>query len=297
MAVETFGPAPLPSFVIIGAPGCATRWLRFNLDRHPEIFAPPRFDRCPPLFLFDEERLNGDGLRAYRREFVGWRGEPIVGALEPRCMLKQTRTEAEGRPLPAQEGVSFQLADPNAAGLVVRQLAEPQETARRMLIAMPDCRLVLMVRNPIDRLEVDFRHAVELGKLPPDADLAAMLNAFDLRLVNLDIYAGGMYSEPIDEFRQRFGDQLLVQFYDDVVTDPAGVYRTVLEHVGASPDFVPPDLERVRYGPHDTSPAVRLGPKDRQKLYDFAYRVQVSALEKRLGRDLSAWDPTYEAVA
>ena len=34
-------PAPHPTFVIIGAKRAATRWLRFNLDRHPDICAPP----------------------------------------------------------------------------------------------------------------------------------------------------------------------------------------------------------------------------------------------------------------
>ena len=61
MSVEKLGLPPLPSFVIIGAPGCATRWLRFNLDRHPEIYAPPRFGRAEPAFLFDDERLTWRG--------------------------------------------------------------------------------------------------------------------------------------------------------------------------------------------------------------------------------------------
>jgi hypothetical protein len=272
MAAPKLGLPPLPSFVIIGAPGCATRWLRFNLDRHPEIYAPPRFGRPPPWFLFHDERLNGEELIAYRREFSGWTGEPIVGALEPRCMIKQTRPDVESGPL-----------------------TDPVETARRMFRAIPDCKLVLMVRNPIDRIEVDFRRAVELGKLPPDADLATMLAVFDVRLVNLDIYAGGMYSEPIDAFTKRFGDRLLVQFHDDVVAEPHALYRRVLEHVGASPDFVPPELERVRYHPHDTTPDVQLSPEVRLALYDFAYRTQVTDLEEATGRDLSVWDPAIEA--
>ena len=152
-----------------------------------------------------------------------------------------------------------------------------------------------MVRNPIDRLEVDFRRAVERGDLPLDADLAAMFSVFDLRLVNLDIYAGGMYTEAIEAFRHWFGDRLLVQFYDDVVDDPSSVYRTVLEHVGASTDFVPDELDRVLYEPHDTSPAVRLSQAARLALFDFAYRTQVEELEKLTGRDLSAWNPRVEA--
>ncbi len=276
MSVEKLGLPPLPSFVIIGAPGCATRWLRFNLDRHPEIYAPPRFARAEPAFLFHDERLNGEELIAYRRGFTGWGGEPLIGALEPRCMIRQTRPSPED-------------------GTVGEPLTVPLATAARMSRGMPECRFVLMVRNPIDRLEADFRRAVERGAFRLDADLPAMLSEFDLRLVNLDIYAGGMYTEAIEAFRGRFGENLLVQFYDDVVDDPVSVYRSVLDHIGASTDFVPDDLDRVRYEPHDTVPAVQLSQKDRVALFDFAYRTQVADLEKLTGRDLSGWIPGLEA--
>ena len=32
---------PLPTFLIIGADKSATRWLRVNLNEHPDVFAPP----------------------------------------------------------------------------------------------------------------------------------------------------------------------------------------------------------------------------------------------------------------
>ena len=32
---------PFPSFFLIGAERCGVRWLRFNLDQHPDICAPP----------------------------------------------------------------------------------------------------------------------------------------------------------------------------------------------------------------------------------------------------------------
>lgn len=277
MPVAKLGLPPLPSFVIIGAPGCATRWLRFNLDRHPEIYAPPRFGRAEPGFLFYDEELNGEGLIAYRRGFVGWGGEPILGALEPRCMIRQTRPSFED-------------------GSVGEPLTEPVATAARMARGMPECRFVLMVRNPVDRLEVAFRRAVELGQLPLDSDLPSMLAAIDLRLISLDIYAGGMYSEAILAFRNRFGDdRLLIQFYDDVVEDPGRVYRNVLEHIGASPDFVPPELDRVRYESHDTAPEVHLSDEDRARLYAFPYRQQIEDLEQLTGRDLSSWKPDLGA--
>ena len=31
----------LPTFIVIGAQKCATRWLRINLGQHPQIFTAP----------------------------------------------------------------------------------------------------------------------------------------------------------------------------------------------------------------------------------------------------------------
>jgi hypothetical protein len=280
---------PLPSMMIIGASGCATRWLRFNLDRHPEICAPPRFRHPPPGFLFDDDRMTGPELRAYRRQFVGWDGEPVVVALEPECMLRKTRfriaatsTDATAAPRPD-----------------IEVLADPKDTSPRMLRAMPDVRLVLMVRNPLDRIEIAFRRAVQRGDLPPDADLGASSDEFFYRLVNLDLFAGGMYAHAILHYREKLGaDQLLVQFYDDVVDDPASVYRAVLEHAGASPDFVPDGLDRVLYDMHELhEPApTRLSHEERRTMFDFAYRTQVELLEEMTGRDLSHWDPAVGAT-
>ena len=279
---------PLPSLVIIGASGCATRWLRFNLDRHPEIYAPPRFSHPPPGFLFDDDLITGPELRAYRRQYAGWDGEPIVAALEPECMLRKTRFRLD-RGSPTDEASRDRRPD-------IEILADPKDTARRMLRAMPDARLVLMVRNPIDRVETAFRRAVQRGDLPPDADLAESSDEFFYRMVNLDLLAGGMYAHAILHYREKFDpDQLLVQFYDDVVDDPVSVYRAVVEHAGLSSDFVPDGLDRVLYDLHDPTPSP-LSPEERRTMYDLAYRTQVELLEEFTGRDLSHWDPAVGAA-
>lgn len=179
------------------------------------------------------------------------------------------------------------------SSLELTALNEPRQTARRMERALGDAKFVLMVRNPVDRFEVGFRRAVELGQLPPDADLHEMFNRFDISLVDLDLFAAGMYADAIRAFQERFGDRLLVQFYDDVVADPASVYRAVLEHVGASTEFVPEGLDRVLYEPHATAPSsVPLGLEDRLAVFELAYRNQVADLEQLTDRDLSAWIPS-----
>jgi hypothetical protein len=258
---------PLPSFMIIGNPCCGTRWLRHNLDQHPDVHAPPRTGKEPTPWLFDDDRRRASDLRTYRREFVDWAGEPLLGVCEPTAMVKQWR--------PGQ-------VDPPPH--------EPVHVARRIAGEVPDVRLVAIVREPIERLEAGFRWMVEHGELPRDADPGEMLTSFDPRVIELDLIAGSAYADCVREFIVRFGEQLLVVFFEDLRDDPAGVYQRVLSHIGASTDFVPDGIERVLFRPHETVPVRRLTTEERETIYRGWYVASVRELEELTGRDLSSWD-------
>jgi uncharacterized protein (TIGR03086 family) len=94
---------------------------------------------------------------------------------------------------------------------------------------------------------------------------------------------------------------LLVLLHDDMTQDPQRVYNRALMHIGASMDFVPPDLSRVVFSnrseagePLEASIGQHeLSTDERQRLYAY-FRNDVDALEKMIGRDLSRWDPGGE---
>ena len=73
----------LPTFVIIGAQKCATRWLRMNLGKHPDIYTA----RSELAFWNTEKRVERLGLDWYRHQFEGRKGEPIVGEATPGYMI------------------------------------------------------------------------------------------------------------------------------------------------------------------------------------------------------------------
>ena len=66
---------PLPTFLIIGAQKSATRWLRFNLGLHPDVYVAP----SEIEFFNNRNRYNDLGVSWYRAQFEGSAGEPIVG--------------------------------------------------------------------------------------------------------------------------------------------------------------------------------------------------------------------------
>jgi hypothetical protein len=116
---------------------------------------------------------------------------------------------------------------------------------------------------------------------PPDRD-------------RLGIIAGGWYAASLEPYRERFGDHLLILVHDDIDDDPRGAYDAALVHVGAEPDFVPPELERVRFS-YQQEPSSEPGRRpltleQRREIWEY-FADDVAKLEKMLARDLSLWEP------
>jgi sulfotransferase family protein len=249
---------PLPTFVIVGAQKSATRWLRLNLGLHPDVFAAT----AELEFFNNGDRYREQGTDWYREQFAGWQGEAIVGEATPGYMFWRHR---------------------------------PAVVAERMAETLPDVRLIATLRNPIDRAQSAMVHHIEGGSLAGNSVLVDLVKQTPPDRDPLGIIAGGWYAASLEPYRARFGDQLLIVLHDDVDDDPRGVYDTALVHIGAAPDFVPPEFDRVRFS-HQVRPSAEPGRRplaldERRELWGY-FADDVEKLEKMTGRDLSLWDPT-----
>ncbi|MFM7224338.1 MAG: hypothetical protein ACKO1Y_02720 [Actinomycetota bacterium] len=249
---------PKPNFVIIGAQKSATRWLRVNLGRHPEMFTVAR-----ELHYWN----GGDAAGAlrpitwYRKQFAGWSGEPFLGEATPGYMIWRHT---------------------------------PARTALRMRIGIPNARLIALLRNPIDRAQSALNHHARRFRIPPGARLVDVLRERQpLTLDRLCLATGGWYASSLHPFRQGFGDQLLVVLHDDVVAEPVRVYETAVAHIGAGSGFVPDTIGRVVFSGSPSGGPTRSGlsVEDRVAVWPY-FREEVVRLEEFLDRDLSQWDPT-----
>ncbi len=243
---------PLPNFVIVGAQLCATRWLRSNLEKHPEVYLPS-FELGFFENRLDMRRL---GLRWYRDQFAAWDREPLVGEASPTYLsLKH----------------------------------QPTEVAERIDDTLPDVRVIAIVRQPVDRMYSAMLQYIKRGNLPPDTDLFELIRDRDPVLEHIDLLGASLYSQAIHRYRRRFGERLLVLFYDDVCDRPGEVYSAVLRHIGAS-DFEPPDLDRVLFSSRHSVRANELTEHQHRVLYRL-FRRDVEELQALTGRDLAHWYP------
>jgi hypothetical protein len=244
---------PLPTFIVIGAERAATRWLRNNLSVHPEVHLP--WSTAPHF----AERNERGGLRGYRLQF---------------------------------RDAGDALAIGQVATSYLRATNVPRNVAERIAAAIPDVRLVAILRQPVDRMVSAHRDHVIHGRIAPKTALFDLVRSGHPDVEAFDLVGGGRYAANLYSYRRRFGDRLLVVFTDDIRDDPAKVYDQVLRHIGVSTDFVPPHLERVLYSNAASrwASSSELDDEQRRILY-MLYRRDVEELESMTGRYLPAWDP------
>jgi hypothetical protein len=266
---STDRPSPLPTFLIIGAQKSATRWLRSNLGRHPDVHVAPA-----EVGYFNNRRRLAEGPDWYRSQFRGWQGEPCIGEACPSYL--------------------FWPDDPERIAGAIHDL-------------VPDVRLLAILRNPIDRADSALLHHIARGRLPRTTTLVGHARDVDPEADPLGIVSGGWYAASLEPYLETFGEQLLVLLHDDLAVDVVGLYRRSAQHVGADPGHVPSGLdavvrsnrvsllERVRTGRSVRRRAPRrpLTGTDRRAMFAY-YRDDVARLETMIGRDLSAWDPARD---
>jgi hypothetical protein len=250
--------APLPTFLIIGAQKSATRWLRYNLGLHPDVYAAD----VEVSFFNDGKRFNELGPDWYRAQFAAWNGEAVVGEATPGYMFWRHR---------------------------------PAVVAPRINEVVPNARLIAILRNPIDRAHSAMLHHIAHEKLPADVDLLELVRSTPPERDPLGIVSGGWYAESLEPFFDIFGDQLLVVLHDDISADARSLYLQALRHVGATADAIPADLDEVRYAYRqrrgvDASSTKTMTLDERRALYEY-FAADIAKLEKMLERDLTRWSP------
>ncbi len=191
----------LPDFLVIGAPKAGTTALHAALAGHPQLYMSPVKE--PKFFLTDgppPRRGGGPGDVPTWREHV-WERD-------------QYEALFSGRPAGALAGEStpFYLHD--------------LEAQRRIRKLIPDAKLIVTVRDPVERAHSNWTHLWSAG-LEPIHDLLRACEAEPRRVEAgwsaFWHYVGlGKYGEQLEHLFTLFPrDQVLVLRYRDIVDFPA----------------------------------------------------------------------------
>ena len=144
-----------------------------------------------------------------------------------------------------------------------------------LTLAAPQARLIVMVRDPVERFRSGMAHERRQGRAVTDAVVA-------------DAVARGFYHRALTHWGALARpDRLLVLQYEQCAQDPAGQLARTYRFLGIDDAFVPPDLRRpVGVTTNDKA---EMADDARQRLVD-AYRSDVAALAEQFPHlDLGLW--------
>jgi hypothetical protein len=236
-----------PSFVGIGGQRCGTtRWFDLIIA-HPEVVHPPL---TKELDYFDRFYAGGftDTHTSEYHDYFPRDGNRKVGEWSPLYLC---------------------------APWVPRLLAK----------AAPDARLLVLLRDPIERYLSGLQH---------DAGLAREHGAPMSELAPLEAFMRGFYHAKLTRFLTYFDrSQLLVLQYERCVAEPAGELRRTFEFLELEDVGFQPDVEAH---PHRQPQKPALDENARES-YVEAYHDDVLALKRDFPQiDLSLW-PNFAHLA
>ena len=188
-------------------------------------------------------------------------------------------------------------------------LLTPQRirTVRRLV---PDARLLLTIRNPVDRAwsgarRIMSRVAQKMGigfEDIPDAEFERFFEqewayrprsaAAVARMMNAaGAYTPGMlqghYTRAIDQWLEHFPEeQLLVIFFEEIAADPVGLMAKICEHIGA-----PSDLDWGNFNLSETvnkNPEHEIPERFRRFLTDL-YAEEMKRLKRQYESQTAQW--------
>jgi hypothetical protein len=274
-------PPILPNFFIAGAPKSGTTSLYHYLDQHPEIYMSPVKE---PNYFASEIRMEhfSEGLRPRAEQDVAPLRAYLAGPLREKRFgglitewsdyLKLFR-DAAGRKAIGEASVCYLWSE---------------SAARNIRRSIPDARVILVLRNPVEMVFSMYLHSVRsLGKRHTFREAIAL--GLEQRAGKIDFFHPfldmGLYHQQVKRYLETFPEeQIRIYLYQQYQAQPERMLADIFSFLRVDPAFSPNLSKRyLEAGVPDL-----IDPADRAFLIEF-YRDDISKLASLLKRDLSSW--------
>lgn len=217
-----------PDFLLVGPQRTGTTWLHSNLSQHPQIFMPKRKE----IYYFNTLNLP-DHVKHRTNDLAWYLSYFYPGPL--RYLSDQFRCRRDfGEPF-----------RPLVRGEATSSLAAmPQELIREVVRLNPDIKVVILVRNPIERA---WSHA-KLGLLRrPGRRLNEVpAEEFDRFFHNQYEIDCGHVTKILANWSEALRDgNLFIGNYEDVGNRPHALLTMLFEFLGVKvgQDYIPQQVE------------------------------------------------------
>ncbi|BBM72323.1 sulfotransferase family protein [Rhodothermus marinus] len=210
----------LPNFLIIGAQKCGTSYFAAKLAQHPQVYV------CPgEVHFFDRAENYARGVEWYASLFEQGAGKRAIGEKTPDYLC------------PVDVSLRSVISE-------------------RIHALLPDARLIVLVRNPVDRAESHINHLIRTHRISPFVSPDEVLfGRYRYLGEKYAILEKGFYFKYISDFLKYYREErILVLIFEKYVRDDVrrGLQK-VCSFIGVDSDFEFKYLDHIenayiRYG-------------------------------------------------
>lgn len=189
-------------FIVIGGQKCGSTYIHTVINQHPDVQMP-----MGESAHFESPDYENGGLKQLEQLLSKLDQTKKIGIKRPNYLCKA-------------------------------------EVVDRIYNFDKDMKLIVILRNPIDRLKSSYFHRMNYGVSPIlplnegiDKLLQGKLKKKYPRTEELIEF--GYYAKYLKEYIKKFGDKLLILFYDDLVKDKLGTIKKCYSFLELDDKFVP----------------------------------------------------------
>jgi len=179
-------------FIGVGPPKTSTTWIADNLRKHPDVFIPKQKE----IHYFNEFQ------------------NPIY---------QNVRNHYRDKPIDWYHSF-FKGANPNQkVGEFTVLYFESENCAQDIFSYNPNVKIIISLRNPIDKALSFFQFAIQKGIYSPKTIFEDLIESDDYILRN------GLYAEGLERYMKVFPkNQIHLAIHDHLVADPQSYYDSIL---------------------------------------------------------------------
>ncbi len=205
----------LPNFIIVGAGKCGTTALNHYLEQHPDVYMSPVKE--PNFFALEGET------------FPTAEEDPLQQFNFPTAVTERS----------AYEGLFEGVQGEKAIGEVSPLYLYSDRAAYKIKKHLPDVKIIVMLRDPVERLYSRYMHLARENRQPSDTFEDA-LSGNRIWWERNDLISEGFYSRHWARYQELFAaEQLKVCFYEDFVSRPNETLADIFEFLGVDTAFRP----------------------------------------------------------
>jgi hypothetical protein len=235
-----------PDFLCVGFQKCGTTWLQENLCAHPGVYLP----ECKEVNYFAHRYLpqHRGWIEAQRINQIKdalTRLDPATpGHLES---IERWAHQANAKGTDSWYGGIFAAAEPETVtgDISPAYACLPPEGIEHVRRLAPDARILMMVRDPIDRVASHVQHILSYWTLsgPREVPVPPVRQI----LKHPDIWAWSDYAAAYEAWQAAFPGRVFVYDQDQLGRNPKGLLREICTDLGLG-DFNFPHPDKVVFG-------------------------------------------------